>query len=80
LLDPSILPESIKHGDPNKITVPLLGKVKGESHRCQHLLYSMAGTSSKIPIKTSLEFTKSKVKLKDLPFVTRMIFSLVLVC
>jgi hypothetical protein len=50
-VDQAVLLENIEQADPNEITVPLLGKVKGESHAHQHLLHSVALTSSGIPLK-----------------------------
>jgi hypothetical protein len=51
LVDQAVLPEHIEQEDLDVITVPLLGKVKGESHARQHLLHSVALTSSGIPMK-----------------------------
>jgi hypothetical protein len=42
---------TLNKGTFDVIMVPLLGKVKGESYACQHLLHSVALTSSGIPIK-----------------------------
>jgi hypothetical protein len=50
-VDLAVLPENIDQENRNEITVPLLGKVKGETDARQHLLHSVAVTSSNIPIK-----------------------------
>jgi hypothetical protein len=51
LVDLAVLPENIHQENRDEITVPLLGKVKGETDARQHLLHSVAVTSSNIPIK-----------------------------
>jgi hypothetical protein len=51
LVDLAVLPEKIDQENRNEITVALLGKVKGETDARQHLLHSVAVTSSNIPIK-----------------------------
>jgi hypothetical protein len=51
LVDLEVLPENIVQENRNEVTVPLLGKVKGETDARQHLLHSVAVTSSNIPIK-----------------------------
>jgi hypothetical protein len=51
LVDLAVLPENIDQENRNKITVPLLGKVKGETDARQHLLHSVTVTSSNILIK-----------------------------
>jgi hypothetical protein len=51
LVDLGVLHESFEQGGPNGMTVPLLGKVKGESHARQHRFHSVAVTSSRIQIK-----------------------------
>jgi hypothetical protein len=51
LVDLAVLSQSINQEDDNEITIPLLGRVKGESQVRQHLLHSVAVTSSGIHLK-----------------------------
>lgn len=52
LVDLSALEEMINETNTSHITVPLLGKVKGETHARHHKLYCVAITSSGLNIKS----------------------------
>jgi hypothetical protein len=75
-VDQAVLPESIKQEDPNKIMVPLLGKVKGDimpvSTSYTVKLLPLQRHLSSFGIDDFFEFIEDTVKLKHLSFATRM--------
>jgi hypothetical protein len=89
LVDQAVLPESIKQREKrehNEITVPLLRKVKGETHARQHLLHNVAvpssrklfplrGYLSRFGIDNCFESIEDMAAVEDLLFAIRMVSS-----